>query len=127
MNFLILLGKNFKEMDMISWSNSLNIANNKKVRNKYYTLHTTYNIAIWRPAHYIPFNCDISSWMKCIISFCRNIKETKLKTRILKESLHRKFHTLYQLNFLSAYIYSFNPCGSLWFSVFDIYNMATEH
>jgi hypothetical protein len=91
-NFLILSGKDFKKMDMISWSStSLNIANNQK-KKKNYTLHTTYNIAIWRPALYIPFNCDISSWIKCIIGFCRNIKETKLKNWILK--------SLYIVNFI---------------------------
>lgn len=35
----------------------------------------TYNVAIWVPRHYIPFDGNVAIWIKWIVSFCKNIKK----------------------------------------------------
>lgn len=42
----------------------------------------TYNIAIWSPAYYVPFDSDLSIWINIIIGFCKYIKK-KTRTSII--------------------------------------------
>lgn len=119
--------KTSKELNMIPWSTSINGRNNQN-KHSYSTFHITYNIAIWCPTHYIPFDCDISSRIKWIIGFCRNIKDKGVKTWILTEYPHSTFPARPEFNFLpmkrTKQFHKSKTRGSLQLSVFAIYEIA---